>query len=116
MKELRSHLIGVDQGDEALFSDFEDGGEMWTGEGPRERRRTIRFARSFLRPPAVHLGVSLWDVDTASAMRAEIVSENITEQDFEIVFRTWLDTHVARVRVAWMAIGELASDDDWDVR
>lgn len=116
MKELRSHLIGVDQGDVALFSDFEDGGEMWIGEGPRERRRLIRFSRPFLRPPAVHLGVSLWDVDTASAMRAEIVSENITEQAFEIVFRTWLDTHVARVRVAWMAIGELASDDDWDVR
>ncbi|MFC3117585.1 H-type lectin domain-containing protein [Jhaorihella thermophila] len=48
-------------------------------------------------------------------IRAELVAENITPQRFEIVFRTWADTRVARLRVAWMAIGELADDNDWDV-
>jgi hypothetical protein len=31
------------------------------------------------------------------------------------VFRTWGDTRIARVRIAWMAIGELSEGDDWDV-
>jgi hypothetical protein len=32
-----------------------------------------------------------------------------------MVFQTWGDTKVARVRIAWMAIGELSDDDLWDV-
>jgi hypothetical protein len=32
-----------------------------------------------------------------------------------MVFRTWGDTRVARVRADWMAIGEQRSDEDWDV-
>ena len=34
---------------------------------------------------------------------------------FDIVFRTWGDTRVARVRVAWIALGAVANDDGWDV-
>jgi hypothetical protein len=41
--------------------------------------------------------------------------EDITESGFAIVFRTWGDTKVARVRVAWQAIGELPHVDDWDL-
>lgn len=115
MKRLRSHLIGIDQGEVTLFSDFEDGGEMWTGTGPRERRRPVWFSQKFRGVPAVQVTVSLWDVDTDSAVRAELTAENVTDARFEVVFRTWLDTRVARVRVAWTAIGELADDDDWDI-
>ncbi|MFK7752658.1 MAG: H-type lectin domain-containing protein [Sedimentitalea sp.] len=115
MKRFSNHLIGVDQGDVVMFSDFEDGGDMWTGTGPRERRRSVEFATPFRTPPAVQTSVSLWDVDTGSAVRAEVSSANITETSFEIVFRTWLDTRVARIRVAWMAIGELPHEDDWDL-
>ena len=32
-------------------------------------------------------------------------AEGISPEGFEIVFRTWGDTKVARVRVAWQAIG-----------
>jgi hypothetical protein len=32
-----------------------------------------------------------------------------------IVFRTWGDTRVARVRADWLAIGEVRGEDDWQV-
>ena len=45
MKKLRSHTIGIDSDDITLFSDYEDGGDMWTGRGQRERRRHIKFSQ-----------------------------------------------------------------------
>lgn len=115
MKTLRNHLIGVDQGDVALFADFEDGGEMWTGSGPRERRKTIRFSEEFRSAPAVHVSIALLDADTDSAVRAELKPENVTPLGFDIVFHTWLDTRIARLRASWLAIGELRHEDDWEV-
>lgn len=113
MQRLTNHMIGIDQGDVPLFADFEDGGEMWTGTGPRERRKSVTFSEAFRDTPVVQTTVSLWDVDAASAVRAEVVPENVTNTGFEIVFRTWADTRVARIRIAWMAIGELPNPDDW---
>ncbi|QDI76560.1 H-type lectin domain-containing protein [Leisingera aquaemixtae] len=115
MKRLRNPRTGVDQGDTGIFSDFEDGGQMWTGTGPRERRRAVQFSEPFARPPAVHVSVSLWDMDTSAAIRAELVAENITCEGFDAVFRTWADSRAARVRAAWLAIGDLPHADDWDV-
>jgi len=31
------------------------------------------------------------------------------------VFRTWLDTRVARVRISWIAMGAMSDEDAWDV-
>ena len=113
MKKLDNHLIGIDQGDVVLFSDFEDGGAMWTGEGPRERRKAVRFGEPFRAAPSVHISISLFDADTDAAIRAELTTDNITAQGFEIVFRTWLDTRIARMRATWLAIGALEHDDNW---
>ncbi|MEX0366732.1 MAG: H-type lectin domain-containing protein [Ruegeria sp.] len=113
MRLFQSHPIGIDQGEEVLFSDFADGGEMWTGKGPRERRCRIAFSSAFRTPPVVQIGVALWDVDTSSALRAEVRAEEITCDGFDAVFRTWSDTLVARIRVSWLAIGEVAHPDDW---
>ena len=113
MKRLENHLIGVDQGDTVVFSEFEEGGEMWTGSGPRERRHTVTFSAAFKSAPSVQLSVSLWDADTASALRAEVVAVRVTSDQFDIVFRTWSDSRFARVRVAWTAIGALPHEDDW---
>lgn len=115
MKYLRNHSIGIAQGDEALFSDFENDGDMWTGSGTRERRHRVDFKDPFRTVPAVQVSISLWDIDTSSAVRAEVVAENVSRDGFQIVFRTWADTRVARVRVSWIAIGGVANDDDWDV-
>lgn len=115
MKRLRNHLIGIDQGHAILFKDFQDGGEMWTGEGPREKRQAIAFAEPFRTEPSVQVSVSLWDVDTGAHMRADVSAEAVTRKGFDIVFRTWGDSRIARVRVSWMAIGELVDDDQWEL-
>lgn len=113
MKRLQNHLIGVDQGEKVLFSDFEDGGEMWTGTGPRESRLPVQFATPFMTPPVVQVGISMWDTDHLTNLRADIQAENITEEGFDLVFRTWENSRIARVRANWLAIGEVQHDDEW---
>ncbi len=115
MKKFYTHPIGIDQGEAVLFSDFADGGEMWTGEGARERRTTIRFKEAFRSSPIVQIGVALWDVDTSSALRAEVQAQDVTPEGFTAVFRTWSDTRIARIRVTWTGIGEVAHEDDWNI-
>lgn len=115
MKRLKTFQIGVDSGDVPMFSDFEDDGPMWRGEGPRESRKTIVFSEAFQEPPSVHVGLSLWDVAEGANARIEIVAEAVTETGFDLVFRTWGDTRVARARAAWQAIGSLPHEDDWQL-
>ena len=115
MQVFINQAIGVDQGDDVLFSDFEDGGVMWTGSGARERRKKITFATEFKDEPVVHVSMSLWDMDSATNARADVVAEKITEKGFDVVFRTWGDTRVARARIRWIAIGEVAHEDDWQL-
>jgi hypothetical protein len=115
MRKYVGSMIGVDQGNEEVFSDFAAGGEMWTGHGSRERRKTVSFAESFRSVPSVQVSLSLWDMDQGANVRAEVVADKVSETGFELVFRTWSDTRVARVRMSWMAIGEVRSEDDWDL-
>lgn len=115
MQIINSARVGIAQGSVDLFSDYETGGEMWTGEGFRARNQWIGFDRPFSGPPNVHVSLTLWDMDSAHNVRADLTAEDISEAGFTAVFRTWLDTKVARVRISWIAIGAVASDDDWDV-
>jgi hypothetical protein len=115
MKQLVNQIVGIEQGDNILFSDFEDGGEMWTGKGPRMRSKALEFSKPFKVPPAVHVSLSMWDMDTATNARADVSAENITEKGFDVVFRTWGDTRVARARISWMAIGALGHADEWEL-
>lgn len=115
MKILRNHLIGVDQGGEILFSDFEDGGAMWTGQGTREVRKKIDFSRPYKSIPAVSIHVDMFDFGQNANQRSDITAENVTHTGFEAVFKTWDDTRVARIRVAWTAIGEIKGDDEWEL-
>ncbi len=115
MKRIRNHLVGVDQGSSVLFSDFEHDGEMWAGTGPRAHRQPVVFTDAFRSPPAVQVTMSMWDMDQKANTRADITAENVTEAGFDIVFRTWGDTRVARVRADWLAIGELRHTDEWDL-
>ena len=115
MKRFSSSRIGIDQGSHVLFSDFADGGPMWTGSGPRESRHKIAFKEPFRDAPSVMVSISMWDLDQKTNTRADISAEKITKSGFQLVFRTWGDTRVARIRADWMAIGPLRDDDDWDV-
>ena len=105
--------VGVQQGTEMLFTAFEDGGPMWTGSGPRVERCAVRFPTPFLGVPAVHVGLSMWDIAMDSNQRVDFSADEITPQGFVILFRTWGDTRVARARVSWMAIGPTEHEDDF---
>lgn len=115
MKRLRNHWIGIDDGDVVLFSDFEDDGEMWRGEGPRLVRREVVFAESFRAPPSVRVGLSMWDISNTATARVDVTAADIRVDRFWIEFRTWADSKIARVRVNWQAIGELRHADEWDL-
>lgn len=115
MKRLRNHLIGIDQGDVVLFSDFEHDGIMWTGEGPRQTRAYVHFAEAFRSAPMVRVGLTMWDMSHTTNARMDLTAEDVSESGFAVVFKTWGDTKVARVRVGWQAIGELRQADDWDL-
>lgn len=78
---------------------------MWQGSGPREVRVFQPFIAPFIDEPAVTVGLGMWDIDHQTNARIDIAAEAISPKGFEIVFRTWGDTHVARVRATWMAIG-----------
>lgn len=115
MQIINSARVGIAQGSVDLFSDYEEGGDMWTGHGARSRSQWVAFDQPFSAPPAVHVTLTLWDMDSAHNVRADLTAENVSVTGFDAVFRTWLDTRVARVRISWLAIGEVCSEDDWDV-
>lgn len=115
MKRFDNRLIGIDQGEIVLFSDYESDGEMWTGGGDRSRSHSIRFTERYRDPPFVQCALSMWDIDSSTNSRVEVSAENISETGFEVVFRTWADTHVARARVRWISIGEVLAEDDWEL-
>jgi hypothetical protein len=112
---MRNHLIGVDHGDVVMFSDFEHDGVMWTGEGTRQTRAYVEFSESFRSQPVVQVNLSMFDMSNSTNARADVQAEDITVEGFAIVFRTWGDSKIARVRVAWTAMGELRQADEWDV-
>ena len=115
MKRIALGKVGILQGSRLLFSDFADGGVMWTGQGSRECRHDVTFSESFAQKPAVMVSISMWDIDHNTTSRVDISAEKITCAGFHMVFRTWGDTRVARVRADWTAIGALRDDDDWEV-
>ena len=115
MRKFGHHTVGVDQGDLVLFSDFEDDGEMWTGDGPRLTRHPVRYSEKYDAAPVVQVSLAMFDISNGSNARADVSAENVSRDGFEIVFRTWGDTRIARVRVAWFSIGPIRSDDTWDL-
>lgn len=115
MKKLYSTVTGVDQGSVLLFSDFEDEGEMWSGTGERERALAVSFSEPFKTQPTVFITLELLDLHSGANHRTVTVAENVTESGFDAVLRTWGDTRIARARAAWIAIGEVKGDEDWDI-
>lgn len=115
MITIESHRLGMQRGSLVLFSDYQDGGAMWTGEGPRELRKKVAFPEPFRARPMVQVSLSMWDVDGKHNSRMDISSDGVTPEGFVIVFRTWGDSRVARVRADWLALGGVSHEDDWDI-
>lgn len=114
MKRLAPGL-GVQQGTHILFSDFSNGGPMWSGTGQREVRKPVTFNPAFAEPPIVMVNVSMLDADHGTNLRTDLATENVTARGFDLVFRTWSDSRIARLRADWTAIGAAPDDEDWDL-
>ena len=113
MQVLLREAMGIAQGDEALFSDYADGGEMWTGQGTASGASGWSLTRPSAPRQWCMSRCRCWDTDCKANARMEVVAENIATDGFDIVFRTWGDSRIARVRVSWMAIGAAHHEDDW---
>jgi hypothetical protein len=107
--------LALQQGSSILFSDFANDGPMWSGSGPREVRHPVVFKPRFLGIPAVMVSISMWDTDHKSNLRADLTADTITPGGFDLVFRTWGDSRIARIRADWTAFGSVEEDDDWEV-
>ncbi len=115
MKRFQSNSIAIDQGSNVMFSDFSNNGPMWSGEGPRETVTKVEFTETYREPPMVHVAISMWDTGGDTNQRADLRAEKITRKGFNLVFRTWGDSRVARIRADWMSVGQMPDDDIWDV-
>lgn len=115
MRRLENRLLGVDQGQVALFSDFENDGPMWSGHGPRAVRIDVAFSQAFKSIPIVQVALSMWDMDQTTNARADLTTEAVTKEGFTLVFKTWGDSKIARARASWLALGEATHEDDWDI-
>lgn len=82
------------------------------GPGPREVRQQQNFKAGFAEPPVFTIGMSMWDMDHRTNSRVDLLVESMTAKGFEIVFRTWGDTGVARVWADLMAVGMVSDEDD----
>lgn len=115
MRRFHHHNIGILQGSEMLFSDFEVGGQMWTGSGQREHRHQVVFPSPFQSAPVVHVGLSMWDIERGENQRVDLRAEEVTAKGVVIVFATWGNTHIARIRADWLAIGPVVNDEDFEL-
>ena len=57
VRRFGHHAVGVAQGSTEMFSAFESGGPMWTGQGPRVETRRVDFDESFSEAPVVHVAL-----------------------------------------------------------
>lgn len=98
-----------------MFTDYLSGGPMWTGEGLREVRHPVSFDPPFVSPPVVMVAISLWDSDRHTNLRADLSADKISATGFELVFRTWSDSRLARLRADWTAFGPIRDEEDWQI-
>jgi hypothetical protein len=77
MRKLESNVIGIDQGDVVLFSDFEHDGQMWTGEGSRNTRMAVTYSEQYSFVPSVYVSISMLDVSNRGNSRSDVQAERV---------------------------------------
>lgn len=115
MQKIDIGHIGIAQGTVTLFSDFQNDGPMWSKDGQREVRIPVLFEEAFGTDPIVTVNLSMFDASSGSNIRYEITADGVTPQGFDIVFRTWGDSRIARARATWQAVGAVETGDVWEV-
>lgn len=113
MKKFSGTGLVLQQGETVLFSDFEDDGPMWSGEGDRSARVQILFPNPFREAPAIHASIKMIDAAHWANQRYDLVVEAVDGFGFTLVFKTWGDSKIARASAAWTAFGEEEIGDDW---
>lgn len=115
MLKITRFPIGVASGEVELFNHFASDGFMWVGEGPREVATTVTFDQPFAATPVVQLGITALDASNSDNLRLNLYSRDVSKTGFTIAAFTWLETRIARLNVAWSAMGELSDEEYWDV-
>ena len=89
------------------FVDFDSGNNPTmmnpTDVGDRVYTETISLDGPGNKVPAVAVAVRLMDHISSTNLRYEVTAEAITATSCEIRLRTWDNTRLAKVRVAWSA-------------
>jgi hypothetical protein len=89
-----------------LFNHVDDGLPMWTGDGDRSVKKEILFVQAFEEAPNITLGLTGIDAAHDQNLRFRLQAIDVNAAGFTAEFTTWDDTHIARVSVAWQAIGK----------
>lgn len=79
---------------------------MWKGSGERSVTEFIQFDSQFIKTPTLHVALHSFDASNAANLRVVIDVEAITLSGFECTIRTWGNTKLAFVDIAWLAIGK----------
>ncbi len=114
MTKILSSALAMDQGNVLIFSDLEDGGDMWTGKGDRSRTARVIFTEQFRERPMVSFAIKMIDADQSVNLRYDLILEDVSATGFDIRMKTWGDTKIARASINWSAIGAAFGDGDWD--
>ena len=113
MLRFATHEIGILRGEAMIIADFDVEGPMWTAQGERQVRHSVTFTERFVAPPVVQLSLGMWDLDGGCNQRGDLQVRNVTLNGFDILFQTWGDTRIARMRVQWTAIGAVPDEQDF---
>jgi hypothetical protein len=89
-------------GTENVFVDYPNG-PMWTGNGPRQSTKAIKFKYPFTCKPQVVAAISLLDASNQANTRVSVECQAVTTNGFTAVVKTWADTKLAAVSIAWTA-------------
>lgn len=58
------------------------------------------------------MSLSMGAIGRSANRQADIPADRVTRSGFEILFQTWGDTHVARIRAGWLIFGAGPHKDD----
>lgn len=117
MQIFSHHAVGLQQGSSLMFSAFEDGGPIVVGQWRVEQVRRICRLHTQVSADAGGSGApSACGTLTATATSGpRSAPKTSPPAAFDLVFSTWGDTRVARIRADWIAIGALPHEDDFRV-
>ncbi|MBB5514103.1 hypothetical protein FHS89_000101 [Rubricella aquisinus] len=116
MRRFASNQIGIESGQRVLFDHFSYPTEMWTGSGARQVAQSVTFSEPFLEVPDVTIAITMLDQHGETNLRIDVRAEDVTVTGCTLIAEVWQDTRIARLRLAWRAIGPVADPDEfWDV-